>query len=322
MSEGSSGARAMAASAPSLLLCAPSDVLRNVLGMCVPLSRAAARRGASVPWSLSSLRAATGPFARPRRGVGDVLRKRGSWRALMCVWVCVCVCVVCVVRVRRVCRRRVRRTVRLPGLFAAQQIATCGKSEEELKEDGTEYSVGTFPFSANSRARATGNSEGLVKIISHKETDRCVSSDKSPSTSSRAAPLVPSRGQPPPRRSGADLRAALSVPSCGRPRAPLRGPSRLAPPHTRSLGSRGSGHRRGAGQAPVRRRPEAREAGAARAVSLVVSRVSRSSLPLSSSNGAMAADDSLSSAMGSLSRGASLFSVRSVFRRLRRSFPP
>ena len=249
-------------------------------------------------------------------------RRPAKERQLTCadVCVCVCVCVVCVVRVCRVCRRRVRRTVRLPGPFAAQQIATCGKSEEELKEDGTEYSVGTFPFSANSRARATGNSEGLVKIISHKETDRCVR---------RTSCRPPRRVEPPPffRRGGSRRRVArepiCEQHCCSRRvggRGLLRGPSRLAPPHTRSLGRRGSGHRRGAGQAPVRRRPEAWEAGAARAVSLVVSRVPRSSLPLSSSNGAMAADDS--SATGSLSRGASLFSVRSVFRRLRRSFPP
>ena len=40
--------------------------------------RGAAWRVCPPPWSLSSLRAATAPFARPRRGVGDVLRKRGS----------------------------------------------------------------------------------------------------------------------------------------------------------------------------------------------------------------------------------------------------
>ena len=35
------------------------------------------------------------------------------------------------------------------------------------------YSVGTFPFAANSRARATGSSDGMVKIISDEATDRC-----------------------------------------------------------------------------------------------------------------------------------------------------
>jgi len=47
-----------------------------------------------------------------------------------------------------------------------------GKSEDELKEEGTEYNVGNFPFSANSRARAVDQSEGFVKILSCKTTDR------------------------------------------------------------------------------------------------------------------------------------------------------
>lgn len=47
-----------------------------------------------------------------------------------------------------------------------------GKSEDELKEEGTEYNVGNFPFSANSRARAVDQSDGFVKILSCKTTDR------------------------------------------------------------------------------------------------------------------------------------------------------
>ena len=42
--------------------------------------------------------------------------------------------------------------------------ATCGKTEEQLKEAGVAYSVGSFPFSANSRARAVNDSDGLVKV--------------------------------------------------------------------------------------------------------------------------------------------------------------
>ena len=45
-------------------------------------------------------------------------------------------------------------------------------TEEELKEAGIEYNVGSFPFSANSRARANGNSEGFVKVLAEKNTDR------------------------------------------------------------------------------------------------------------------------------------------------------
>ena len=47
-----------------------------------------------------------------------------------------------------------------------------GKTEEELKEAGVEYNTGTFPFSANSRARAVSQSDGFVKILSDKTTDR------------------------------------------------------------------------------------------------------------------------------------------------------
>ena len=67
-------------------------------------------------------------------------------------------------------RRKISRRVLA---VCSLQIATCGKSEDELKEAGVKYSVGTFPFAANSRARATGSSDGMVKIISDKETDRC-----------------------------------------------------------------------------------------------------------------------------------------------------
>jgi len=61
----------------------------------------------------------------------------------------------------------------IPGVvYTFPEIATCGKSEDELKEAGVKYSVGTFPFAANSRARATGSSDGMVKIISDEATDR------------------------------------------------------------------------------------------------------------------------------------------------------
>jgi dihydrolipoamide dehydrogenase len=40
-----------------------------------------------------------------------------------------------------------------------------GSTEEELKKAGTEYRVGKFPFSANGRARTSGETEGFVKII-------------------------------------------------------------------------------------------------------------------------------------------------------------
>jgi len=62
---------------------------------------------------------------------------------------------------------------RVPGVvYTWPEIASVGKTEEALKEQGVSYKVGKFPFSANSRARATGDTDGLVKIIADAETDR------------------------------------------------------------------------------------------------------------------------------------------------------
>ena len=61
----------------------------------------------------------------------------------------------------------------VPGIvYTAPEIATLGKSEEVLKEAGTKYKTGVFPFAANSRARAMGHSEGFVKILACADTDR------------------------------------------------------------------------------------------------------------------------------------------------------
>jgi len=51
-------------------------------------------------------------------------------------------------------------------------VASVGKTEEELKAAGIAFNKGTFPFSANSRARANGSSEGFVKVLAEKDTDR------------------------------------------------------------------------------------------------------------------------------------------------------
>ena len=61
----------------------------------------------------------------------------------------------------------------IPGvIYTFPEVAVVGKTEEELKEAGVEYNAGTFPFSANSRARAVSQSDGFVKILSDKTTDR------------------------------------------------------------------------------------------------------------------------------------------------------
>ena len=61
----------------------------------------------------------------------------------------------------------------VPGVvYTWPEVAAVGKTEEQLKEAGLDYRVGKFPFSANSRARATGETDGLVKILADAKTDR------------------------------------------------------------------------------------------------------------------------------------------------------
>ena len=60
----------------------------------------------------------------------------------------------------------------IPGVvYTAPEAADVGASEEALKEAGIPYKKGSFPFKANSRARATGATDGLVKLLAHSETD-------------------------------------------------------------------------------------------------------------------------------------------------------
>lgn len=61
----------------------------------------------------------------------------------------------------------------IPGvIYTYPEVATVGKTEEELKADGVSYNKGVFPFSANSRARTNFETDGMVKILSDKETDK------------------------------------------------------------------------------------------------------------------------------------------------------
>jgi dihydrolipoamide dehydrogenase len=56
-------------------------------------------------------------------------------------------------------------------IYTAPEIAWVGRTEQQLKAEGIEYRAGTFPFSANARARALGESAGLVKFLAHAQTD-------------------------------------------------------------------------------------------------------------------------------------------------------
>ena len=57
-------------------------------------------------------------------------------------------------------------------VYTWPEIAWVGRSEEELKAAGIEYNVGTYPFLATPRAKAMGETEGQVKILADKKTDR------------------------------------------------------------------------------------------------------------------------------------------------------
>ena len=57
-------------------------------------------------------------------------------------------------------------------VYTWPEVAAVGRTEEQLREAGIEYRAGKFPFSANSRARATGETDGLVKILADARTDR------------------------------------------------------------------------------------------------------------------------------------------------------
>ena len=62
---------------------------------------------------------------------------------------------------------------RVPGVvYTWPEVAAVGRSEEALREAGVEIAVGKFAFSANSRGRTTGDTDGLVKIIADAASDR------------------------------------------------------------------------------------------------------------------------------------------------------
>jgi dihydrolipoamide dehydrogenase len=57
-------------------------------------------------------------------------------------------------------------------VYTSPEIASVGKTEEELKAAGVAYQIGKFPFSANARARANLATDGFVKILADAKTDR------------------------------------------------------------------------------------------------------------------------------------------------------
>lgn len=57
-------------------------------------------------------------------------------------------------------------------VYTAPEVASVGRTEEELKDSGVLYKVGKFPFTANPRARVMGATDGVVKILADAKTDR------------------------------------------------------------------------------------------------------------------------------------------------------
>jgi dihydrolipoyl dehydrogenase len=57
-------------------------------------------------------------------------------------------------------------------IYTAPEVASVGKTEEELKEAGIDYKVGKFPFTANGRAKVNRTTEGFVKVLAEEATDR------------------------------------------------------------------------------------------------------------------------------------------------------
>ena len=57
-------------------------------------------------------------------------------------------------------------------IYTHPEVAWVGKTEEELKSEGVDYQVGTFPFAASGRAKAKGDTGGLIKILRNRENDR------------------------------------------------------------------------------------------------------------------------------------------------------
>ena len=60
----------------------------------------------------------------------------------------------------------------IPGVvYTWPEVAAVGKTEEQLKAEGTKYKAGSFPFKASGRARASSDTDGFVKVLADANTD-------------------------------------------------------------------------------------------------------------------------------------------------------
>ena len=61
----------------------------------------------------------------------------------------------------------------IPGvIYTSPEVASVGKTEEQIKESNINYKVGKFPFLANSRAKVNNKTDGFVKILADSKTDK------------------------------------------------------------------------------------------------------------------------------------------------------
>ncbi|MBK8755478.1 MAG: hypothetical protein IPL99_29335 [Candidatus Competibacteraceae bacterium] len=56
-------------------------------------------------------------------------------------------------------------------IYTSPEMAWMGKTEQALKAEGIPYQIGTFPFSANGRAKAMDQAVGMVKMLAHTQSD-------------------------------------------------------------------------------------------------------------------------------------------------------
>ena len=57
-------------------------------------------------------------------------------------------------------------------IYTSPEVASVGKTEEDLKKKKIKYKIGKFPFMANSRAKVNSETEGFVKVIADEKTDK------------------------------------------------------------------------------------------------------------------------------------------------------
>ena len=59
-------------------------------------------------------------------------------------------------------------------IYTEPEVAWVGPTEKELQQKGITYKKGVFPFTANARAKTTGDTEGNIKVLSHPKNDKII----------------------------------------------------------------------------------------------------------------------------------------------------